>query len=199
MATYSDIKLNPLTLDIDLTNGSITIIEDIDVVRQALSLRLNTFLRDWVLNTVDYGIDYRRAILVKNPNLQIIRSLFEAQILATVGVESIEQMKLSFDKTLRSLTLECRIVTTFGRLEAQAVPSFGFARSYICRNGLTSFADLLEERGFSPLAALIREQGYDFFQTIQDVEEYSDLAEIEEPVDFGSLYASLWVVSTPVY
>lgn len=100
----SDFALDPATGDIDLSTGDLRFVTGADAVEQHLRIRLRIYLGAWFLDT-RVGIPYYSQILVKNPNLAAIESVYRRAITDTPGVDSLERIDLTFDTSTRRLDL----------------------------------------------------------------------------------------------
>lgn len=72
--------------------------------RQHLSIRLKFVRGEWFRNTLE-GVPYFQSILVKNPDLGLIGSIFRKVILSTPGVVGLSTFDPFFDTVLRRLSL----------------------------------------------------------------------------------------------
>jgi hypothetical protein len=88
--------------DIEVSEGTPVQLSGAASIRQAVALRLRTFLSEWFVDE-ELGIPYKEQILVKNPNMQAIREIFRREILAVDGINSVKSLSLRFtgDRTLR--------------------------------------------------------------------------------------------------
>jgi hypothetical protein len=102
----SDLALtwNGQAVDLDLSGHRGNIISGDDAVDQNLRIRLKFFLSEWFLDQ-RLGIPFFREVLVKNPNLQVVRAIFRTAILDTPGVASVDSLELSLDNVTRTLTI----------------------------------------------------------------------------------------------
>ena len=85
------------TLD---AGGSLVVIEGIQQVRQRIASRLKLFVGEWFLDLRE-GVPYYRDVLVKNPNLPLVRSLFRRVISRTPGVLSVAKVDVEIDQAAR--------------------------------------------------------------------------------------------------
>jgi len=90
--------------DLLLTDNSLAVVEGDDAIVQHLAIRLQFFLGEWFLDT-RLGVPYFNQVLIKNPNLVVVRGLFRQVILTTPGVDTIEEFELDFDQAARKLTV----------------------------------------------------------------------------------------------
>lgn len=102
--------------DLLITNGQITIVSDIN---EALALKLRNkfrlFLGEWFLDT-RVGVPWFEAVLVKAPDLGVIKQIFTQVILGTEGMASVEEMVLDFDNAARELDFTFRALTDSGAI-----------------------------------------------------------------------------------
>ena len=99
--------------DLDTENGDIAFVTGADAVAQHCSIRLKTFLGEYWLN-LNVGIDYFGKILVKNPNMNVVQSIFRKTILTTPGVISLLSFSMDLDRASRAMTIEFRANSTEG-------------------------------------------------------------------------------------
>lgn len=90
--------------DIDLSRDDLYFVTGADAVAQHLRIRLRVFKGEWFLDT-RVGIPYYSQILVKNPNLAAIQSVYRRAITSTPGVDTLERIGLALDARTRVMTL----------------------------------------------------------------------------------------------
>lgn len=96
---------NPDVGDLYLTRGQLSLSgTGRDAVVQTVRQRVFTNRGEWFLD-LRVGLPYFTDILVKNPDMARVKSLFRQAILDTPGVESIETLELSLDRAARALTV----------------------------------------------------------------------------------------------
>lgn len=100
--SYRDLALDPATGDLALP---VQLITGADCVAQRLRIRLRFWLGEWFLDQ-RLGIPYVRSVLVKNPDLVLIRSIFRRVILSTPGVARLDSLVLTHDRAGRRLVIE---------------------------------------------------------------------------------------------
>lgn len=114
------------TGDFDLSSGNLQIVAD---PAQALAIELRArfklWLGEWYLDT-RIGVPYRQVVLVKNPNIAIIRTLFKKVILDTPGVKTLDQFSLTYDPRTRTAAFSFSATTDTG-----AVISGGSGQPFI--------------------------------------------------------------------
>ncbi len=89
--------------DLELRNGSFVFTEGSDFVRQKLASRFQFFKGEWFLDQRQ-GIPYFRDVFLKDPNLDLIRSLFQKVIVETPGIASASNLQLLYDPGARRLS-----------------------------------------------------------------------------------------------
>lgn len=190
-----DFYINPLTNDWEFDElGNLKVVTGREEVAQRLRYRLNTHVGEWVLN-VELGVPWREEILKKAPDLQVVGGLLRTLIVETPGVDRILRFDLDVGVD-RILILDFAVGTTEDEvLEATALPNFAAARAFIRRRGTDAFADLVEEQGYSAIAKVIRRLRYAAFPTLADTQGFEDLAELQEPNDWASVYVALWTTA----
>lgn len=97
-------KVTGQAVDLDLSGHRLNLVTGDDAVAQQVLIRLKLFLGEWFLDE-RVGIPYFRDILVRNPNLDLIRSIYKKTLLDTPGVASVESVTLDIDTASRTLTL----------------------------------------------------------------------------------------------
>jgi hypothetical protein len=105
--------------DLALAQGSFVIADGVEYIRQKLGARFKFFLGEWFLDKRE-GVPYFRDVFVKNPNLDVIRSLFRRVALSVPGVLSVPAMTVSYDRPARSLAFAFRARVTGGVVEVSA-------------------------------------------------------------------------------
>jgi hypothetical protein len=101
--------------DLRLENGDFVTISGGDLVRQKLATRFKFFLNEWFLDQRE-GVPYYRDVFVKNPDLDVIRSVFRQVIRSTPGVRAIRKFVLRFDQSARRLSFEFSVVAADGEV-----------------------------------------------------------------------------------
>ena len=79
-----------------------------EAVAQRIRIRLQTFRGEWFLNT-RYGVPYFQRIFRKGASLDIVESILRRQISNIEGVESIAQLRVEVDPSVRRATVEFRV------------------------------------------------------------------------------------------
>jgi hypothetical protein len=92
-----DLQLNEAGDFVWLETGSPT------YTRQRLAARFQFVLGEYFLDQRQ-GISYYRDVFVKNPDLDVLRSLFRRVILTTPDIVGIASYALSYDEAARAMT-----------------------------------------------------------------------------------------------
>lgn len=116
----ADFRMDPITGDLDITDGDAVLITGVDAIAQDLTRRLRAFLGEWFADPEGVGVPYLQEVLGKGRSLAAIRQVFRDQILGTPGVLSIETMDLDFDEPTRVLTVTFQGTTTDGPIDFSA-------------------------------------------------------------------------------
>jgi hypothetical protein len=101
--------------DIALVAGSTTMIEGPPAIRQKLSTRYQFFLAEWFLD-LRQGVPYYRDVFLKDPNIDVIRSLFRKLTIETPGVLSVPRYRALFNESARTLAFDFAAKVTGGEL-----------------------------------------------------------------------------------
>ena len=101
----SDLKLDILTNDLDVSGNDLELVDGVDAIAQNLRIRYRFFLGEWFLDTRE-GIPYYEKILVKNPNRADVDSILREVALTTPGVADVERFESAFDGASRELTVD---------------------------------------------------------------------------------------------
>lgn len=121
----SDIYRDPITHDISLGGTrQIRLTTGDEEILQRLHSRLSRWRGEWFHDT-SLGLPYRTDVLVKNPDLSLIRSLLRSEMLSDAGVLSVLSIELDWDTSTRHLRVTFEVVATSGAVlagEAELVP-----------------------------------------------------------------------------
>lgn len=120
MARYKSFKLDVLG-DLETLNGSFIMIEDQDVIKQAIEIALESSKQDWFLN-LDDGITYFSddGILGSKKVTQRTDTEFQAAVLNVLDGNAVDQIN-SYRSNLENntLTVDLEALTVFGSLRIQ--------------------------------------------------------------------------------
>ena len=100
----SDIALTSNGGDLDLTGHRLNLATGEDAIEQQVRIRCLFFFEEWFLD-LRQGIPYFRDVYIKNPNLDLVRSLFRTAILGTPRISAVPTIELELDKSTRALTI----------------------------------------------------------------------------------------------
>lgn len=106
--------------DIDVSKQDLQLTSGIDAVMQSVRIRLQFFMGEWFLDTTQ-GVPYFQQVLVKNPDLNALASIFRNVVLGTPGIKSLTQFSLDHDRQARTLSVTMAGVADFGAFDAQTV------------------------------------------------------------------------------
>lgn len=112
-----DLGMDPLTHDLALIAGDLTLVADREAIRQEADIRFNFLLGEWFLD-VTRGLPWFQKILVKSPDLTAIRAIFTDEALEIAGVHSLLKMVLNLNRSTRKLKVEWSADTDLGELNA---------------------------------------------------------------------------------
>jgi hypothetical protein len=99
-------------------NFDLVLIDGKEQIRQRLKIRLQFFSGEWYLDTM-LGVRFYQDVLIKNPQLTKLQSLFKATIMGTVGVTRLVAFDLTVDNQNRSMALTFTVDTLYGIITAQ--------------------------------------------------------------------------------
>lgn len=97
LAAVTDAE-NPIAGDLKLTNGQLSLVDGTEAIAQHLRNRLRFFLGEWFLDQRQ-GLPFFREIFVKNPDRQVIRTIFRRTIRETPGIATMARFELTIDTT----------------------------------------------------------------------------------------------------
>lgn len=118
---------NPVEGDLHLEAGQIVLLENTltipnpEAVLQELRQKLNFFKGEWHLDRRE-GVPYFEEVFKKNPNPDILRTIFTDVILGTNGVESVETFNITIDANRRAKIDFEGTMTNGGRLDSKDFP-----------------------------------------------------------------------------
>lgn len=115
-----DIFFNQTLKDIDLKSGDLFLTDPIEATRQHLIANLRGFKSEWFLD-LDSGVPYYQDILIKNPNVRIVESIFKEAIINTIGVIELTSFELTFDTATRTLILDFSVNTFDGEVNFEGL------------------------------------------------------------------------------
>jgi hypothetical protein len=104
---------NPTVGDLRLKNGHLVELEGHEAIAQKIRIRLRFFKGEWYLDKRQ-GIPYWTRVLVKNPDLPGIESMFRRVIAGTPGVAVVNRLNITFDTATRASTIAFTATTDDG-------------------------------------------------------------------------------------
>jgi hypothetical protein len=99
--------------DLALSGGDFVWQEGIEHTRQVIAARFRFFLGEWFLDLRE-GVPYYRDVLVKNPDREVVRSVFRNVLKTTPRVLEITRFDLRLDTTTRTLSFDFACQTEDG-------------------------------------------------------------------------------------
>lgn len=105
--------------DLLVEGDDFVVYEDLEFVRQTISCRLKFGRGEWFLSLSE-GVPYYTHILVKSPDLSVIRALYRRIIMGVPGVLSVPVLTLSLDRRTRTLSVAFQAVCRSGTIEVAA-------------------------------------------------------------------------------
>jgi hypothetical protein len=99
--------------DFALFEGNLILVGDARVIAQRVENRFRFFLGEWFLD-VREGVPYWELVLIKGPNIGIIRQLFLKVIVETPGMADVLEFDMQYDPTLRTLYYQWEGITDDG-------------------------------------------------------------------------------------
>ena len=89
--------------DLTFTEGDVVTVSDVEAVAQRVHDRLHTFRTEWFLDQ-EFGPDYLRDVLKKNPSLTLVQSILTAQAeLSLDGEAVLDRLELTLESSTRIL------------------------------------------------------------------------------------------------
>lgn len=119
-----DIALDNKAHDLLVKDGDIMLIDNAERVAQQIKIQLWTWLGEWFLD-ITHGVPYLENILVKSPNMAIVRQILIAQIMNVQDVKSVTRLDLVFDKKNRTLEVDFDANTEYGLVTAKEILGYG--------------------------------------------------------------------------
>lgn len=104
---------NPIEGDLRLTNGQLTLVEDLEAIGQHLRVRLRWIRGEWFLDQRT-GVPYFDEVFVKGTARSRIESRLRATILGTPGIVSLVSLALTVDTATRAASLAFTARTSTG-------------------------------------------------------------------------------------
>lgn len=118
--TPRDLLIDPTTGDLALVDGAAQWASGDALTRQRVGIRLRTQVGEWAYDT-SMGLPYFERILVKAPDLRLIRALIVAEVQRARGVLAVTRADLTFSRATRRLTATVTARTTTGTIREEIV------------------------------------------------------------------------------
>lgn len=99
--------------DLAIEKGDLVLVDGREAISQHLRLRLSMFKGEWFLDQ-RVGIPYFQSILVKNPNLAVVRGIYSKAITTTPGVTAVDKLEVILDHDTRRLRVSFTAQTSDG-------------------------------------------------------------------------------------
>ncbi len=110
--------------DLDIANGDFVVLTGIAYARQQMAARFKFFLGEWFLNKRE-GVPYFQYVFVKNPKINVIRSIFRQVALSTPGIIALPRFTLTYNSKARTLAFDFEATFAEGSVIVQATdPDF---------------------------------------------------------------------------
>ena len=109
---------NSQILDINIVEGDLQIINEIDALVQKIIIKLKFFFAEWYLDTTK-GIKYYESILVKNPDINLIENIFKAAIIEEDEITRIVEFKTDYDVVNRLLSIDFIADSIYGEINLE--------------------------------------------------------------------------------
>lgn len=106
--------------DWDVSTGDLLLTTGNEAIKQSVKIRLSFFQGEWFLD-LDAGIPYYQSVMVKNPDPNLLHSIFRTALLETPGVQSVDELQLTINRETRQLTLTASITGDVGEFDIQEV------------------------------------------------------------------------------
>lgn len=115
MATVRDLKIDATTGDLVVDGADLALVSDLDAIGQSVRTRLRFFLGEWFAD-LDVGVPWWQSILVRNPNLGVVREALRSTVANTPGISRVESFDFAFTAATRDLTVSFRARADTGEL-----------------------------------------------------------------------------------
>jgi hypothetical protein len=115
MSNIVDLKLDPDTWDLDISNQDIQYVYDTDAIQQHLRQRLSFFKGEYPYD-LSVGVPYHQEFFKKNFNPIIIDSSLKTTIIDTPGVIELTSFILDLNEATRVLDLNFKVIAKNGEV-----------------------------------------------------------------------------------
>lgn len=119
----TDLYRDPVTNDLALTGtNQVRLTESVEEeTMQRLKSRLRRWAGEWFADRT-LGIPYRRDILKKNPDMQVVRSVLRSEIEDDRGVEVVTRLDVEVDTITRHMTAHFEALLITGTAVEADIP-----------------------------------------------------------------------------
>ncbi len=101
--------------DIAIVDNDLMLLDGISYVAQKMASRFKFFLGEWFLDKRE-GVPYFRDVFTKNPDLNVIRSVFRQVALSIPSVASLPRFNTIYSPSVRELAFDFQAVLATGEL-----------------------------------------------------------------------------------
>ncbi len=105
--------------ELDLSGGRLNFVSGPDETRQAIQTALSLVKGEWFLDT-DAGVPLFERILVKGPNLALVKSVIRKTVLAVPRVTGVPVLEVTFNRAARSLAVQFTATSDAGTVSGPA-------------------------------------------------------------------------------
>lgn len=99
--------------DFALFEGNLVLVRDARAIAQKVENRFRFFLGEWFLDLRE-GIPYFTEVLIKGPDVRVIRQLFLKVVTSTPGMADVTSFNMSYDPSTRTLFYQWEGLTDSG-------------------------------------------------------------------------------------
>lgn len=122
-----DLALDAKKHDLIIVDGDFIVIDNAERVAQQIKIQLLTWLGEWFLDTT-HGVPYLDYVLVKNPNLELIASIFREQIMKVDDVNYVNSLEIDYDAQTRTMTVDYEASTSYALVSRKEKLGYGDSR-----------------------------------------------------------------------
>jgi hypothetical protein len=111
-----DIYLDSTNKDIEVQNLDLRLTTtQTEFIAQKIETVLLTFLREWWLNRT-LGLPWFESILIKNPNIDLVNSLIQNEVLEIEEVIEIVDYENTYENDIRKMTISMAVKGSTGEI-----------------------------------------------------------------------------------
>lgn len=114
----TDIRIDPLTNDIDISSFDIGLIENQDDLEQLIRTRLFMFQGEWAFDT-SAGVPWMEDVLGKPSSAQEATSPIKDEILSIPGVRELLEFSAEYTPSTRNVIIRFTVSTDHGQLHLE--------------------------------------------------------------------------------